>query len=130
MVISEHPNVLVLHLKRFSYGNMFAKITKSIQFSADLVLPAPPSSFNDNGATAGATAGAGAIGGGGNKGVKYELFGVVVHHGSSTHSGHYIAYVKVWFQHFKILVVLQSLLTIYMCSHKKGLALYFCILSL
>jgi ubiquitin C-terminal hydrolase len=74
MVIHTLPKVLVLHLKRFSYGNMFGKITKPIQFGAELLLPSSAS---------------------GDKKVKYELYGVVVHHGSSTHSGHYIAYVKV-----------------------------------
>ena len=72
MVFHKLPNVLVMQLKRFSYGNMFAKITKPIQFGPELVL----------------TSGTGVK-------VKYELYGVVVHHGHSTHSGHYIAYVKV-----------------------------------
>jgi ubiquitin C-terminal hydrolase len=72
MVLHKLPNVLVIHLKRFSYGNMFAKITRPIEFKADLVLAS----------------------GGGVK-VKYELYAVIVHHGHSTHSGHYIAYVKV-----------------------------------
>jgi uncharacterized UBP type Zn finger protein len=31
----------------------------------------------------------------GKKTVRYNLAGVIVHHGSSVHSGHYIAYVKV-----------------------------------
>jgi hypothetical protein len=72
MVLHKLPNVLVIHLKRFSYGNMFAKITKPVQFGVDLVVQS----------------GQGAK-------VRYELHGVVVHHGHSTHSGHYIAYVKV-----------------------------------
>jgi len=72
MVIHKLPNVLVIHLKRFSYGNMFAKITKPVQFSAEMLVP-----YGEKGKA------------------KYELYGVVVHHGHSTHSGHYIAYVKV-----------------------------------
>lgn len=72
MVIHKLPNVLVIHLKRFSYGNMFAKITKPVQFSAEMLVP-----YGEKGKA------------------KYELYGVVVHHGESTHSGHYIAYVKV-----------------------------------
>lgn len=72
MVLHKLPNVLVIHLKRFSFGNMFAKITKPIQFGVELMVPCGSSSK-----------------------AKYELYGVVVHHGHSTHSGHYIAYVKV-----------------------------------
>ena len=75
MVIHKLPNVLVIHLKRFSYGNMFAKITKPVQFGAEMLVP-----FGTSGKA------------------KYELYGVVVHHGHSTHSGHYIAYVKVGFR--------------------------------
>eukprot|EP01038_Epipyxis_sp_PR26KG_P006907 gene6907-9459_t len=73
MTLSQLPNVLVLHLKRFSYGNMFGKITKQICFKKHLLVPCSSE---------------------GNKKVTYELFGLVVHHGSSSHSGHYVAYVK------------------------------------
>ena len=72
MVIHKLPNVLVIHLKRFSYGNVFAKIAKPVQFSAEMLVP-----YGEKGKA------------------KYELYGVVVHHGHSAHSGHYIAYVKV-----------------------------------
>lgn len=77
MTIQEVPNVLVLHLKRFSFGNMFGKITKHITFPASLNVP-----YDYNGSSKNA------------KQAKYELTGVIVHHGGSTHSGHYIAYVK------------------------------------
>lgn len=79
MTIDDVPNTLVLHLKRFSFGNMFAKITKHIQFSPTLLLPQYDSESRTT------------------KTVNYDLCGVVVHHGYSTHSGHYIAYVKVGF---------------------------------
>ena len=72
MLLHKLPNTLVIHLKRFSYANMHAKVTKPVQFTAELILP---------------TAAGGKV--------KYELYAVVVHHGHSTHSGHYIAYVKV-----------------------------------
>lgn len=79
MTISEAPAVLVVHLKRFAFGGGFslfsqgnAKITKHIQFPLAFSLPCGGKSKKD-----------------------YELSGVVVHHGSTTHSGHYIAYVKV-----------------------------------
>ena len=67
--------VLVLHLKRFSpFGMSFEKINKPIEF--ELVLELPCSE-------------------GGNSRVVYDLVGVVVHHGGSVHSGHYVAFVKV-----------------------------------
>jgi hypothetical protein len=58
-----------------SFGLSFMsnnKITKNIQFPAHLSLPCTKSK----------------------QPVEYDLTGVVVHHGSTTHSGHYIAYVK------------------------------------
>jgi len=76
MIITEAPPVLVLHLKRFSFGNMFAKITKHIQFAPNLLLP----EHNNNSESS--------------TPISYELTGVVVHHGFSTHSGHYVAFVK------------------------------------
>jgi hypothetical protein len=57
---------------------MFGKISKHIEFTERLNVP-----FNNSGRS--------------NKDASianYELTGVVVHHGHSTHSGHYIAYVK------------------------------------
>lgn len=72
MTIDKSPLVLVIHLKRFSYGNAFAKVTKPIKFSTELYIPCN------------------------NIKIKYELYAVIVHFGSSTHSGHYIAYVKVF----------------------------------
>lgn len=57
---------------------MFGKISKHIEFTERLNIP-----YNNSGRNSkdGQTA-------------PYELTGVVVHHGHSTHSGHYIAYVK------------------------------------
>lgn len=74
MTVARGPMVLVLQLKRFSYGNSGGKISKQIAFPLQLALP-----LTDDSTTTEA---------------KYELFGVVVHHGSSVHSGHYIAYVR------------------------------------
>ena len=74
MTISRGPTVLVIHLKRFSFGGNGGKISKTIEFPLSLELPLS----ND--------------GGGGI--ALYELTGVVVHHGHSVHSGHYIAFVK------------------------------------
>ena len=77
MILSELPNVLVLHLKRFSFGNFRAKITKPVAFTAQLSVPCtnPDTQVSQS--------------------VGYSLTGVIVHHGSTTHSGHYIAFVKV-----------------------------------
>jgi ubiquitin carboxyl-terminal hydrolase 36/42 len=75
MFVSTAPNVLVLHLKRFSYGNMHAKISKPISFEQFLQLSCRKLKEVTS--------------------VAYSLCSVLVHHGSSTHSGHYTAYVKV-----------------------------------
>ena len=67
----------MIHLKRFSFGGVIGKISKSILFDFSLNVPsrggASSSSHN----------------------VPYSLIGVVVHHGTSIHSGHYVAFVKV-----------------------------------
>lgn len=85
MTISEAPPVLAIQLKRFamSFGMSFMsnnKITKPIQFPLQLSLPCTKQK----------------------QPVSYDLTGVVVHHGSTTHSGHYIAYVKapngIWYE--------------------------------
>lgn len=64
--------MLVIHLKRFSYGGMSGKITKAIAFEFNISVPTSSSEKN-----------------------RYDLIGIVVHHGSSIHSGHYVAFVKV-----------------------------------
>ncbi len=74
MTISTAPNVLVLHLKRFAAGMFSGKINKPIQFELHLELPCSEELT---------------------KTVRYDLTGIVVHHGGSVHSGHYVAFVKV-----------------------------------
>jgi len=86
MTLSEVPNVLVLHLKRFSFGNMRGKITKLVQFPVQ--LPVPCTNPETNVTTK----------------VEYNLTGVIVHHGSTTHSGHYISFIKVTIHYMYILV--------------------------
>ena len=71
LTISQLSNVMILHLKRFSYGNMNGKVSKHIDFDLEQYFT------EQNGLK-----------------VKYNLTGIVVHHGNSTHSGHYIAFVK------------------------------------
>lgn len=75
--IAVAPQVLVLHLKRFSGLSMFAgKISKHVSFGLTMSLPfADPRSASKGS-------------------VSYDLTAVLVHHGHSTHSGHYIAYIK------------------------------------
>ena len=94
MKIYQTPNVLVLHLKRFAFsgfggmmamggmGGMGGKINKPIEFTPTIEVPC-----SNPDPVPGAAAG-------GSHTVPYELHGVVVHHGHSVHSGHYIAYVK------------------------------------
>ena len=73
MTINSTPNVLVIHLKRFSFGNASGKVNKKIDF--ELLLDVPCSGENER--------------------TSFGLLGIVVHHGSSIHSGHYVAFVKV-----------------------------------
>ena len=86
--------MLVIHLKRFSYGGQSGKISKGINFDFDLNVPCSSSSSSDSGIGSGSGTGSGISSGSGSK-VSYGLIGVVVHHGSSIHSGHYVAFVKV-----------------------------------
>jgi hypothetical protein len=76
MKIRTPPPVLVLHLKRFSFGGSFGKINKHINFDEHMQLAHEPDDSGER------------------KSVKYSLIGIVVHHGHSVHSGHYVAFVK------------------------------------
>lgn len=94
MTISTAPLVLVLHLKRFSFGGMFDKINKFTAFESTLTIPianSKPSTSPDisDGSTGSTHSGSEP------STAKYSLCGVVVHHGHSVHSGHYVAFVKV-----------------------------------
>lgn len=77
MTVFQSPNVLVLHLKRFAFGAFSGKISKHVDFETSLALPC---SGEDR------------------KHVDYDLVGMIVHHGHSVHSGHYVAFVKVIIQ--------------------------------
>ena len=74
MTINAAPNVLVLHLKRFSYGGSSGKMNKKIDFEIQLDVPCNGESSTSS---------------------LFNLIGIVVHHGGSIHSGHYVAFVKV-----------------------------------
>lgn len=77
--ISEAPKVLMLHLKRFNYNG---KVNKHIDVSLTEELPCVVSASHDGGVKESVVR------------VKYNLYGMVVHHGHSSHSGHYVGYVK------------------------------------
>ena len=72
MKINETPSVLVLHLKRFSFGGSFGKINKAIKFEEKIRVKCDKDKEASN----------------------YSLLGMIVHYGSSVHSGHYVAYIK------------------------------------
>lgn len=75
------PAVLTLHLKRFSHTlfGTIGKIHKHVDFTADLDMT-PYMASSDTDSVSG--------------GNKYRLFGVVVHDGHSTHSGHYYSFIR------------------------------------
>ncbi|KAH1262658.1 Ubiquitin carboxyl-terminal hydrolase 23 [Glycine max] len=75
LTIHKAPYVLTIHLKRFHAHDPGQKIKKKIQFGCALDLkPFVSGSYDGD--------------------VKYSLYGVLVHAGSSTHSGHYYCYVR------------------------------------
>ncbi|KAM0948755.1 putative ubiquitinyl hydrolase 1 [Dioscorea sansibarensis] len=76
--IEELPNILVLHLMRFSFENSgFVKIDKRVKF--------PPYLEIENDILANPSR---------HKGILYELVGSITHHGRKTSTGHYTADVK------------------------------------
>lgn len=75
ITIEEAPNVLTIHLKRFQYGGYGSKINRHIEFSTELNLE----KFMSNPECGPQM---------------YDLYGVLVHLGSSVHSGHYYCFVR------------------------------------
>lgn len=75
ITIEEAPNVLTIQLKRFEFGSRGSKVSKRVQF--DTVLDLEPFMSHK-----------------GSSSHVYDLFAVLVHHGHSVHSGHYVCYVK------------------------------------
>jgi len=73
--IDKAPNVLTVHLKRFSPFNPREKIDKKVDFQP--VLDLKPFVSDSKGAD-----------------FKYSLYGVLVHAGWNTQSGHYYCYVR------------------------------------
>ncbi|OIW18627.1 hypothetical protein TanjilG_13379 [Lupinus angustifolius] len=75
LTIHKAPYVLTIHLKRFFAHDPGLKIKKKVNFGCALDLkPFVSGSYDGD--------------------VKYSLYGVLVHSGSSTHSGHYYCYVR------------------------------------
>jgi ubiquitin carboxyl-terminal hydrolase 36/42 len=77
MKIRSPPPVLVLHLKRFSFGGFTGKINKHTVFEEHMQVSHEPDDSGERHLE------------------KYSLIGIVVHHGHSVHSGHYVSFVKV-----------------------------------
>ncbi|KAK4797526.1 hypothetical protein SAY86_029852 [Trapa natans] len=75
LTIHEAPYVLTVHLKRFHFHDLGQKINKNVNFDTTLDLKPFVSGPHDGD-------------------LKYSLYGVLVHHGWSTHSGHYYCYVR------------------------------------
>ena len=101
MSVSKSPNVLVLHLKRFSFGQ--GKIGKPIEFSEVLHLPCEDGKSKSKGPPLSQKTNQPPQWQGQHpKSSTYDLAGIVVHHGGSVHSGHYVAFVRgasgLWFQ--------------------------------
>lgn len=75
LTIHKAPYVLAIHLKRFYAHDPNIKIKKKVRFDSALNLKPFVSGSSDGD-------------------VKYSLYGVLVHSGFSTHSGHYYCYVR------------------------------------
>ncbi|KAJ3325253.1 Ubiquitin carboxyl-terminal hydrolase 36 [Boothiomyces sp. JEL0866] len=76
ITIHESPEILTLQLKRFGY-RPGSKVTRHIKFPERLLLDPYLSANKITG-----------------KKVEYELYGVLMHSGHSTNSGHYFSFVK------------------------------------
>ncbi|KAJ0965900.1 hypothetical protein J5N97_027038 [Dioscorea zingiberensis] len=74
LTIHKAPYVLTIHLKRFGSNIPGQKIDKRVEFGPSLDLKPFLSDPHEN--------------------MKYTLYGVLVHAGWSTHSGHYYCYVR------------------------------------
>ncbi|PKU82820.1 ubiquitin carboxyl-terminal hydrolase 23 [Dendrobium catenatum] len=75
LTIHKAPYVLAIHLKRFGSSIHGQKINKKVEFEPTLDVKPFVSGVHDGE-------------------LKYTLYGVLVHAGWSTHSGHYFCYVR------------------------------------
>ncbi|GKU87198.1 hypothetical protein SLEP1_g1641 [Rubroshorea leprosula] len=75
LTVDKAPYVLTIHLKRFRAHDPGQKIDKKVHFGPTLDMkPFVSGSYEGD--------------------LKYTLYGVLVHYGLSTHSGHYYCYVR------------------------------------
>ncbi|OMO90917.1 Peptidase C19, ubiquitin carboxyl-terminal hydrolase 2 [Corchorus olitorius] len=75
LTVSKAPHVLTIHLKRFRAHDFGQKIDRKIEFGPTLDMKPFVSGSNEGD-------------------LKYTLYGVLVHYGWSTHSGHYYCFVR------------------------------------
>ena len=111
--ITKAPNILVLHVKRFSYDLRIKKITKVVQFDQSLKLNCIDENNDEYF-------------------VFYDLVGVIVHEGSELYSGHYIAYVKVKkiIHHLYLLNLVILIINIFITAYATSTIMTECWLSM
>ncbi|KAJ8768239.1 hypothetical protein K2173_021179 [Erythroxylum novogranatense] len=75
LTVHKAPYVLTIHLKRFHAHDPGRKVDKKVSFDRSLDMkPFVSGSYEGD--------------------LKYSLYGVLVHYGHNTHSGHYVCYVR------------------------------------
>ncbi|OMO85154.1 Peptidase C19, ubiquitin carboxyl-terminal hydrolase 2 [Corchorus capsularis] len=79
LMISKAPHVLIFHLKRFRAHDFGQKIDRKIKFGSTLDMKPFVSGSNEEEGD----------------NLKYSLYGVLVHYGRSTYSGHYYCFVRM-----------------------------------
>ncbi|KAK8513577.1 hypothetical protein V6N13_002311 [Hibiscus sabdariffa] len=75
LTVYNSPHVLTIHLKRFQAHNLGQKIDRKVEFGPTIDMKPFVSGSNEGH-------------------LKYTLYGVLVHRGWSTHSGHYYCFVR------------------------------------
>ncbi|KAE8682677.1 Ubiquitin carboxyl-terminal hydrolase 23 [Hibiscus syriacus] len=75
LTVYNSPHVLTIHLKRFQAHNLGQKIDRKVEFGSTIDMKPFVSGSNEGH-------------------LKYTLYGVLVHRGWSTHSGHYYCFVR------------------------------------
>ncbi|KAJ6958228.1 ubiquitin carboxyl-terminal hydrolase 23-like [Populus alba x Populus x berolinensis] len=75
LTVHKAPHVLTIHLKRFHAHDPGRKVDKKVIFDRSLdIKPFVSGSYEGD--------------------LKYSLYGVLVHYGHNTHSGHYVCFVR------------------------------------
>ncbi|KAF9662750.1 hypothetical protein SADUNF_Sadunf18G0086700 [Salix dunnii] len=75
LTVHKAPHVLTIHLKRFHAHDPGRKVDKKVIFDRSLdIKPFVSGSYAED--------------------LKYSLYGVLVHYGHNTHSGHYVCFVR------------------------------------